>query len=218
MTLASITAKDSYISILGSGAAGVFEVVGYQRQTKAAKPINTLSLVQVLYDQVSQQRGASAITSPKNVDVTLKIEMTVAGDAPVDLATLNDPNSSASQRSTALANAKEAAQQASELLESVWAKVWEITNDARNADLGLADGVVSNVWLDQFQRDEPAESGGFVIVTGSAQLTYRIEEAVLGDVGNQPNPAIYEHDIEVTAATDGTADPVEETGVLTENP
>jgi hypothetical protein len=218
VTLASITAKDSYITLLGSQAAGVFEVVGYQRQTKAGGPINDLPLVQVFYDNVSQQRNASPIQGPKNVDITLKIEITVAGDAPVDLATLNNPGSTPAQRATALANAKEAAQNASELLESVWAKIWEITNDARNANLGLADNVVSNTWLDQFQRDEPAESGGFVIVTASAQLTFRIEETVLGDVGNQPDPAIYKHDIEVTQATDGTDDPVEETGVLVENP
>lgn len=218
MASQAIAAKDSYINILGTQTTGIFEVVGYQRQTKSAETINATSLVQVFYDQNSFQKSSSAITSPKIGDVTLKIEITVSGDAPVDIATLNNPASTPAQRQTALANAKEAAQQASELLESVWSEVWQITNDARNADLGLVSGTVAETWLDQFQRDEPVEQGGFVVVTASAQLSFRIEEPILGLTGNQPLTAIYDNTLKPTADTDdGTEDPVQQSAVEVSN-
>ena len=219
MTLQAITAKDNYITILDAQAAGVFNVIGFQRQTKSAETINTLSLVQVLYENSSFSKSAGGRTATKMNDVTLKIEMTVSADVEVDLATLNDPNSTAAQRAAALLNAKEGAQKASELLEAVWSKVWEITTDARNYNLGFSTkNTIANLWLDQWQRDEPVESGGFVVVTGSAQLGFRIEEPILGADGTLADPAIYNNDLKVTAAIDGTEDPVEETAVEVSNP
>jgi hypothetical protein len=217
MTLRAITAKNNYITILDNQSLGVFQVLGYQRQTKAGNTINDNPLVQVFYENSSFTVNARGQKAPIMNDVTLKIEMTVAADAPVDLATLNDPNSTAAQRAAALANAKEAAANASEILESVWSKVWEITTTTTNYDLGF-ENELSNLRLDQFQRDEPTENGGFVIVTASAQLTYRIEEYVQGDTGDEPATAIYNTDVNVTADPNGVADPVEETAVEISNP
>jgi hypothetical protein len=219
VTLQAITAKDNYITILDAQSDSVFQVIGYQRQSKSAETINNLPLLNVLYESSNFSKSAGGHTAPRMNDVTLKLEMTVAADCPADLAVLNNPNSTAGQRSAALANIKEAAAKAGEDLEAVWSKVWEITNDARNYNLGFAEpNTIANLWLDQWQRDEPVDQGGFVVVTSTALLMFRIEEPILGDTGNEPATVIYNNDLKVTSATDGTLDPVEQTEVEIQNP
>jgi len=219
MTLLAETVKNSVITILGTAAAGRFQVIGYQRQTKSAETLtNNNRLVQVWLDSNNFPRGSSSPTGPKTNDVTLKIQFTVSQPAQADLATLNNSASTDPQIVTALVNLKESAERADTIMDELWGIVYEILTDARNYYLGQAKGVVSNTWFNSLQKDEPPSTGGYVILTGTATLSFRVVEPVSGDAGNTPAKVTVKNTLDLTSDINGVTDPDQETGVLVENP
>lgn len=218
MTMLAETVKNSVISILGAAEAGRFNTIGYQRQTKAAQTLqNNNRLVQVWWDGSQFPKGSSGVNGPKIDDVVLKIQMTVSQAAQVDLATLESKSSSPAQKETALTNMISAASRADTIIDELWGIVFDILTDNRNLYLGQAKGVVSNRWFDALQKDQPPEPGGFVILTGTATLSFRVEEPVSGDSGTTPANPVYKNEINPTADTNGTPDPVQQTGVKVTN-
>lgn len=213
------TVKNSVKTILGDAAAGRFQVIGYQRQSKAAETVtNNNRLVQVWWDRSNFPRGSSSPTGPKTNDAVLKIGFTVSQPSQVDLATLNNAGSTDEQRATALTNLVEASERADTIMDELWGIIYSILTDARNYYLGQAKGVVSNTWFNSLQKDEPPSAGGYVILTGTATLSFRVVEPVSGDSGNQPANAIYKTTTKSTADINGVEDPVQKSGIKVTNP
>jgi hypothetical protein len=57
--------------------------------------------------------------------------------------------------------------------------VYQALMDQRQADLGLSRPV-ANRWVDSFEKDAPMVRGELAVLTGSAQLTCSIDEALEG--------------------------------------
>lgn len=210
MTLYALQVKDSYRALLSTGSGGLYRVLGYEKQSKSAGTINNIPLVQTIYENGEFKGGKG----PKNHDVKLTILISVAGSATADLVTMNDEMATPTERAEALLNAKEADSNASDLLEAVWSKVWEITNDARNYYLGMPKGTVANTKLSTFNRGEPIQEGGYVVLTAVAQLEYRVNEPVAGYDGYEPDNAIYENRLNPSADTvNHEPDTVQKSGV-----
>lgn len=213
------TVKNSVRDILGAAAAGRFQVIGYQRQTKASETLtNNNRLVQVWWDRSTFPKGSSSPTGPKTNDANLKIGFTVSQPSQVDLVTLNNAGSTDDQRATALTNLVEASERADTIMDELWGITYDILTDARNYYLGQEKGVVSNTWFNDLQKDEPPSAGGYVILTGAATLSFRVVEPVSGDTGNQPDKATFKTTTKPTADIEGVEDPVQKSGTLTKNP
>lgn len=178
------TVKASIVNILGIAAvAGGYQVIGFQRQGKAAIEVEDDSrFVQVFYSS-GQFTSGRRVTGPVQHDATFKIEFTVAKAATCDLSVLSDPASSALEKSSALGAMIEASSLADASLDAVFQSVYQTIMDGRNYELGMTKGDVANRWIGDFQKDEPAPNGELVVLTGSCNLTLRCIEEVPGETG-----------------------------------
>ena len=178
------TIKNSIINILGTAEAGRFRTVGFQRQTKSGEEvINNNRLVTVYYSSGAFPKRAGRNTGPVQHDITYRIELTVSKPASGDVSIINNPSSTPAAIAAAIEAIQEAAQLADESIDELFDIVYQILMDARNVDMGLSVGIVTNHWIDSIQKDEPRPKGDLVVLTGSANLTLRTSEQVTGDPG-----------------------------------
>ncbi len=205
------TIKAALITTLGNYAAGRFVTIGYQRQTKSADTINDNRLVQVYYSSGDVPKSGGRLTGPKIHEMTFNLDMTVSASAKADLAVLQNPNSTAGERSTALAGVQTAGNQADDLLDELIEIIFQILYDGRNLNLGLTAGSFGSRWIGKIQKDLTIEDGQFVVKTAQMQYTCKTSEQVPGDVGNTPATVT----IDTTMDIDGDDD--QKTGVTVEN-
>jgi hypothetical protein len=212
MTLVAETALNTVVSLLTAQAAGRFQIIGYQRQKKAAETKIDDVLVQCWIESADIDWSRSTRNGPKEHEVSIKVQFTVAQPASGDVATLLDPNSTDSARATALANLTAADQETSGALYAAWGAVFEILDDARNQTFGLPKGAISDKSFSNFRQDEPTSRGGLAVNTATANLDFRVKEAQLGESGNLPDPAIYDNTLK-GAGFDEVVDDVSQAGV-----
>lgn len=196
--------KDALINqILGPAEAGRYITVGYQRQIKSLA--GDTKLVQAYYAGGTFPRGAGRITGPVQHDMTFRLDLTVTASAQGDLATLNNPLATPPEKAAALLALQEAAARADIAMDALVDIVYQVLMDARNVDLQLPVGTISNRWIENFDKNDPVTEGEYVILTGAMQLKCRAEEAVPGDSGT-PGEKVYDMDIDLEG------DDVEKTG------
>lgn len=184
--------------LLSDNAFGRFRVIGFVGQNDNADSIrNNDRLVQAYYSGGQFPKNSNRMYGQKTHDASYEIDMLASASAKGDLTVLNDENASASSKALALSNLKEAAYQADILIDELIEYVYQIIMDARNADLGLAEGVISNRWISEIQKDTVLEHGDLVTKTAMVKYECRIQEVVSGDIGNQPKTVITDSDIKV---------------------
>lgn len=201
--------KANIETILVDAAAGRYDVVGYQKQTKPA--ISGGKTVQVYYSAGDFPKRASALNSPVQHEASFKLDLTVSAPAEVDLTVLNNPSATAAQLTTALANMQDASKLADDFLDELFDDVFQVLMDGDNYNLSLPPGTISNKWIPSFQKDTPLPRGEFVVLTGSMELECRMQEELLS-VATTPFDANIT-DIETYDTTGVEEDPVQKTGV-----
>ena len=154
---------------------------------------------------------------PKNKDVSIKIQFTVAQPAKADILTLEDENSTDGQRATALSNLTSPAVETTTALYAAWSAVFEILDDARNLTLGLPKGSISDKAYSEFKQDEFPTRGGPGILTATSFLEFRVKEAQLGDLGNEPANITMDNTL-IGAGVDEVTDDVSKAGEITITP
>lgn len=215
MTLVAVTALNTIVALLDAQAAGRFQVIGFQRQTKPAETRIDNVLVQCWIESADVDWSRSTRNGPKEHEVSVKIQFTVAQPASGDAATLLDPNASDVARAAALANLTAADQQTSGALYAAWSAVFEILDDARNQTFGLPKGAISDKSFSNFRQDEPPSRGGVAVNTATATLDFRVKEDQLGEAGYAPDPVIYDNTLQ-GAGFDEVVDDTSQAGTLTE--
>lgn len=210
--------QSNIVTILGDAAAGRFRVIGYQSIVDDANEyLDSQRLVRIYYSEANFPKEMGGIAGPIMHDVTFEIELMVSKSAEGDLATLDNPSSTPTQLQTALANVKNAEQLANNSWDELFGIVYQILMDARNRDLNMDIGIIANRWIDNPRKNEPGRigvipgmSGGkLVLISGSMQLTCRLEEPILGDTGTMGY--IYDNVIDLKD------DDNEKTGVLVDH-
>jgi hypothetical protein len=177
------TLKDSIVNILGAAEAGRYTTVGFQRQSSGGSEINASPKVAVYYQSGEFATSRGRYTGTVMHDCTFTIELSVATAAKVDLSTLDDPGSSAIARAAALSALQESAKLADDAWDELLDTVYQVLMDARNIDMGLSVGDVSNRWIPRAQKDNPVPRGEFVMLTGRITMEARVAEEVVGDTG-----------------------------------
>lgn len=176
--------KNSLINnVLGPAELGRFRTIGYQRQGKSAEEVKDSGrTVQAFYSGGEFSRGAG-VRGPKQHDITFRIELTAGAAAKADMALINSPTATPVQIALAMADFQEASALADESFDELADIVFQILMDARNIDLGLPKGIVSNRWVGRITKDDALPRGENVILTGSMVLTCRAAEVVAGATG-----------------------------------
>ena len=179
--------KNAMRDMLGDQAEGRFKVIGFQRQTKSADEFTgDNKTVQVYYSEGNFDKKRGAMRGHKLHDITLNIDMSASAPAEADLTVLDSPTSTPEQKAAALLAVREAAEVADDLIDELIEAVFAIIEDARNEDLGLEEGRIASRWLESIKKDANLERGDLVMKTANIRYTCRVEETVLGDIGNEP--------------------------------
>jgi hypothetical protein len=200
--------KTALTALLAGAAQGRFTVIGNQEQAQGADQVSeSLRSVQVFYRRGDFPKSGGSQNGPTKHDMTFALELTLGQPAKIDLVTINDPSSTPTQLSTAIANSKRAHDLADQSFDEFADLIYQILMDARNQDLGLADYTISNRWVGNVEKDDPVVRGQYVVISGGAQLTCSTTEAVDGDPGVEVTDPI----LDVTVDIDG--DDNEKTGV-----
>ncbi len=195
------------INILGPAEKDRFRVIGFQRQAKsAAEVLDCDRQVQVYYSAGEFKKTGGRLTGPVQHDITFKVELTVSKGVEIDLSVINSGSATAAEKSNAIAEFQEGSDAADKSFDELVEIIYQILMDARNYDLGMPVGTISNRWIDRIQKDIPSPNGEYVVLTGSMDLTVRAVEEVNGEEG-LGTATVYD----ITVDQDG--DDVEKAGV-----
>jgi len=174
------TIRDSVVSILGAAESTNFQTVGFQRQSKSSHEAHARPFVQVFYSRGTFPTQSGILNGPYKHDATFQIDFTVAQPAKVDLATLNNDSASAAAKTVALAAQQEASYLADRKLDEIFRRVFQILMLPENINLGLAPAIVTDRYINNFQKDQPVPNGELVILTGACLLTCKTTEIAEG--------------------------------------
>jgi hypothetical protein len=209
MTMIFRTLEDSIVTILGDAAAGRFQVVGYKPRAMAAQEANdSLRTVQVFYDAGKFPRSGGSHHGPATHDITFSVMLSVAAASQGDLSVLQNESASAAEYVAALESFQEAAYRANKLWGALVDAVFNILMSPENLDLGQEIGVVSNRWIENFEKGDPGNKGEYVAISGSMDLACRVAEELVGDAGTPADPvlgAVYT-EIETNVPDSASAD------------
>lgn len=192
MTMNFETLQSNIVTILGTAAAGRYRVAGFQPKTDDAKEyLDSNRLVSVYYSEGQFPDNINSMVGLKQHETTYRIELFVTKAAEGDLATIENPASIPAQIQTALANIKSAELLADESWNELLGIIYQVLMDARNIDLGMTVGTIADRKIDNIRKDRPADigvargvlGGKFITITGSMDLTCRLDEPILGDTG-----------------------------------
>lgn len=199
--------NQAIIDTLGLSANGLFRVVGYRGQGKAAEEVKgNLRTVQSYFAQGDFPKSAGRQTGPTQHNMTFAIGLTVSAPATCNLSVINNPGASSGQIASALSAMSEASHNADILLDELYELVYQILMDGRNFDLNLPVGTMSNRWVGSLQKDDPNPRGDLVVLTGTLTYTCNTVESPAGATGAIANSVstvldIIGDDIEMTAVT-----------------
>jgi hypothetical protein len=216
MTMNFETLQDNIINLLETAAAGRYRVAGYQPKSRDVEEhLDQSRLVAVYYSEGQFPNEKAGIQDQIQHETTYRTELFVTKSAEGDLSAIETGD--AGQVQTALASVKLAEALADQSWNELAGIIYQVIMDAQNYDMGLIEGLIADRWIDNLRKDRPAEiniargilGGKFVTITGSMDLTCRIDETIAGDTGT----AGYIYDNVVDLADDDN----EQTGVLVDN-
>lgn len=198
---------DSLVNnILGPAEKGRFRVIGYQDQKRAAEEVfDCLRTVQVFYDNGNFSKSGGARTGPGQHDITIAIDLTVSQAVKADLKTID--NGTTTEKILALVDMQNAAELAEKSTNELIDIIYNILMDGRNVDLGLAEGIIANRWIDRIEKKDVSGQGEYVVLGAVVNLSCRVEETPSGDEGTIIDSPVYDNTIDIDN------DDVEKTGV-----
>jgi len=204
--------KQSIIDIYGAAEAGRYRTIGYQKQSSTSDSVlDTLRTITIYYKSGSLPKSSGVLTGPNQHDQTFIIELMASKAATADLSVINNPESTPEEIAAALAASSEDGILVDDSMDELIEIAYQIAMDARNVDLGLSIGAVANRWVDNIEKGDPLEQGALMVLSASMMLTCRTEEQVSGDVGVEPDPEIYDIELNINE------DPNQKTGIEVQN-
>lgn len=190
--------KTALLNVLGAGANNRFRVIGYMLQSKNADEfIGNNRLVQIFYESGDFPKGSNAMYGHKTHEALYMIELSASATAQADLSVLDSSSATAQEKATAIAAIRTAADLADNQVDELIDIVYQILMDARNEGLLLTKGKLSNRWIDNIKKDTVLERGDLIVKTASMRYSCRLNEEVLGDLGNEPETVTIESTIPI---------------------
>jgi hypothetical protein len=172
--------RDSVITLLGDAEAGRYRTIGYQERSQGATEVlDNNKTVQVFYSGGEFPKSAASLTGPYQHEPTFELVLTASKATSVDLAVLENPASTEGEKAAALAARQEAVFLVDRSLDNLFDDVYNEIMDARSLDLGMPSPIGSR-HVPRYDKGQPQQYGQYVILTGSMQVTCKIDERAAG--------------------------------------
>ena len=182
MTMQFRNLAASLTTLLGTASGSNYRVIGYQtRSVTGEEVVDNSRLVQVFYGGGDLPMSGGALSGQAKHNTEFGVQIVVSKAAEGDLATIDDPLSTALQLQTAIAGVASAEYLAEESFNEVVDLVWNTLIDPRNQGLGLDQNLVSSRWAPRIQKDKPLRQGTLVVIKGFIALEASVEEVATGD-------------------------------------
>lgn len=175
--------KDKIISILEAQSNGAFQTKKSQKQSTGATENEIIPRVTVYYDSGQFPKSSGSYGSDRIHLPVYKVEVQVIAPHKVDLAIMNNDAATIGQKAAALADMINASDNADLIIDEAFENVYQIIMSAINIDLDLPVGTVTDIWIESIKKDQPNTQGEFIILTGSFEITCRVNETVPGEIG-----------------------------------
>ncbi len=181
-------AKEHLVNILTENAGGRYRVQGYQPQRDSSEgAVDSDQIVRVFYESGEFPRRGGNWTGPSKHEMTFAIHLLVSRAASGDLDTLNDPNATAGDRSTALAAFENAAARTDAAMDELIETVYQIVMDNQFIQLDDSAGVdgsgdldLASRWVDRIEKGDPVKHGQYVTIDGAIHYKLSCEEEFTG--------------------------------------
>lgn len=182
MTMEFINVKNAVKQILVDAAANRYQVIGFQRQEKAATEFTGVKrLVEVYFKNENFNKASSSLGGPISGKVDIAIELTVSAPAKADLNVLLNEGSTAAELEAALLAMKEASNVADDSFDLLAEIIYQILMDAKNLDLQMPIGQATDRWVASINKNDPNPRGELVVLTGFVSFSCTVSEDVPGD-------------------------------------
>jgi hypothetical protein len=207
---AAFAVKAALASLLEASAAGRYQVAGIPKRKLDAEKLLSMPLVTVYYEQGSFPKGSSSINGPYQHEATLRVDIVTAAEAEMDLAVLQDKNSTPEEIAAALAARTDAETVADLRSDETAALLFDIIMRPQNRSFGLEDD--PGRWITAYTKGKPQTTGALVVLAGYFTLTYQVPEYTTEEEGVPGT--ILRHEINTTPDTAGDT----EEGVVVDAP
>lgn len=177
--------KSALVTALGLAAASRYRTVGYKDEPIDQSEISgNNKLVSVYYSKGNLPLNKSGRFGPVIHECSFDVELKLSQACSVNVAVLENPNSSAAALTAALAGLQNAKSLADTNLDSFISIIFGILMDSRNAFLGLSKSVFADRWISNIDKKDPMVFGDMVISTAVLTYTCDVEESLDGDSGH----------------------------------
>ena len=172
------TEIQNLITFLGDNSNGEYFVVGYQKQRKNAMAVRGKRMVQVFHSGGSFPRGKSAINYTTAYDAIATVRLMVSEPARADLAVLNNPQSTDSDRQNALAASMDAEDRANKSMDALFSRMFELIMGGDGEHFGSTDKpyTVADRWGHDFKKEATLKDGSLIVINGYYDISFTVEE------------------------------------------
>lgn len=189
MTMNFETVKDALVTLLGNSAAGRYRTIGYQdRGTDATEVLDSNRSVQVFYSGGKFPKSGGRVNGPTKHDMNYQIVLTAGGANKVDLSVLDNVASTEGQKAAALAAMAEATEIIETSYNELFALIYQILMDNENKFLGLTTPRIGSRWVEETEKNEPTDRGGYTVITGDMLYSCNVDEPLTGATPTAATP------------------------------
>jgi hypothetical protein len=173
-------AKDSLLTLLDDNSNGLFNVIG----CKPTSFHENQSLIPIVIATVSEgdflEKGNVRNQSHCQHECQIRIRIIASSEAGIDLTIINNENSTSEQILDAIYRSTKAEINARNLLEETLCSVYNIVNDVKYYNLGMAEGTITKKKIGKYQFPEKLDTGSLVTVSGIIFLNITTNEKITG--------------------------------------
>ncbi len=170
--------RDAVIAVFVENEQGLYQTIDKQEQSRSSEQMKgTLRTIQVFVQSTNPEHSSQ--TEFEN-EVTFGLFLRVAEPSKGDVATLDSPTATPTEKQAALLAIDLGTKRADLSYDALLRIATRVIMSPLNLDLGMDEFTVSNRILKTARKDAPVDHGNLIVLTGSAFITASVTEIMDG--------------------------------------
>ena len=176
--------RDQILQYITANSGGLWYTIGYRGQARNADDQRGQSMIKAVVVGLAPDKGASSMNGEKTCRVSIDCEITVTAKSTLDIAGLEDVNSSDVHRAEILSEVVDAENNANNTMDEIFARLFDLFMGGDGEWFGLPDNslTIADRWGDDFRKEKVERYGSTVVLTGYVGLSCTVIEVPLGAI------------------------------------